>query len=340
MQARRVVAYAPRTLEWEIIDLPDTPPPGKLLIATRATLISTGTELANWTGITADRKGMGPDWRDKPLRLGYSLVGTVLAVGAGVQGWSPGTRVSGAGSHASAVVLDAARCVAVPDEVSDATATFGTLGPIALNGVRRADLALGETVAVIGLGLIGQLAGLWARLNGARPVVGVDLIARRRDLAREIGFDAAFDPGDDAAARQELARWTDGQGFDAVFESTGHPSALVPALRLAVRDGRVVALGSTRGVIEQFDLYADLHQRGVTLIGAHANTHPAQANAANRWTEPANRALTLRCIAVGDLPVQHLISHRVPAEQAPAMFQLLADHRDEAMGVVLQWADS
>lgn len=340
MQARRAVAYAPRTLEWEAIDLPDTPPPGKLLIETRATLISTGTELANWTAITADRTGMSTDWRDKPFRPGYSLVGTVLAVGAGLEGWRPGTRVSGAGSHASAVLLDAARCVAVPDGVSDEAATFGTLGPIALNGVRRATLALGECVAVVGLGLIGQLAGLWARLDGARPVVGVEPIERRRNLARAVGFDTALDPGDDATLWQEVARWNDARGFDVVLESTGHPSALVPALQLATREGRVVALGSTRGTIDQFDVYKEIHQRGVTLIGAHANTHPAHANAANRWTEPANRALTLQYIASGELPVQRLISHRVPADQAPAMFQLLADHRDEAMGVVLQWAQA
>jgi L-iditol 2-dehydrogenase len=340
MLARRAVAYAARTLEWEDFELPDVPPPGRLLVRTRATLISTGTELANWTGITADRKAMGADWHAKPLRLGYSLVGTVLAVGEGVPGWQPGARCSGAGPHASAAVLEASRCVPVPEGVSDAAATFGTLGPIALNGVRRAHLALGERVAVVGLGLIGQLAGLWARLAGARPVVGTEPIARRRDLAVALGFDAALDPRDDVAFQEGAAHWTEGQGFDVVFESTGHPSALVPALRLAMRDGRVVALGSTRGVVEEFDVYAEVHQRGVTMIGAHANTHPAQVNAANRWTEPANRAFTLQCIAAGDLPVERLISHQVAATQAPEMFRLLADHREEAMGVVLHWADA
>ena len=336
MRARRAVAEAPRALGWEEVELPDQPPPGKVLVGTRATLISTGTELANWTGITADRAAMGDDWRDRPLRLGYSLVGTVLAAGEGVERLQPGDRVSGAGPHASAALLDADRCVPVTSSLSDAAATFGTLGPIVLNGVRRAGLALGESVAVVGLGLIGQLAGLCARLNGARPVVGLDPFPQRRHLAAEVGFDAALAPGDPAAVAH-AAQWTGTAGFDVVFEATGHPEALAPALRLAAPGGRVVALGSTRGTVRDFDLYADLHRRGITLIGAHANSHPAQANAANRWTEPANRALTLRLIAAGDLPVERLISHRVPAAEAPAMFALLADHREEAMGVVLEW---
>ena len=340
MRARRAVAYGPRRLDWEDIDLPDTPPAGRLLVRTRATLISTGTELANWTAITADRAAMGPDWRAHPYRPGYSLVGTVLAVGEGVTGWQPGDRVSGAGPHASAALLEAARCTPVPAGVGDAAATFGTLGPIALNGVRRASLTLGEGVAVVGLGLIGQLAGLLARLNGARPLIGFDVLAERRRRAAELPFEAALDPGDQAASRAEVARWTEGRGLDVVFEATGHPAAFEPALQLAAREGRVVALGSTRGVVERLDLYEQIHRRGLTVIGAHASTHPAQPNAANRWTEPANRALTLRLIAAGDLPVERLISHRVPAERAPEMFQLLAERRQDAMGVVLLWEGS
>ena len=341
MRARRVIAYAPRTLEWEEIELPDTPPPGKLLVRTAATLISTGTELANWTAITADRVGRSADWRDRPLRLGYSLAGTVVAVGDGVGDWQPGDRVSGAGPHASAAVMDAARCVKIPAGVSDADATFGTLGPIALNGVRRASIELGESVAVVGLGLIGQMAGLWSRLDGARPVVGLDYFAPRRQLAMELGMAAAFDAADAEAVPRAVQEWTEhanrNPGFDVVIEATGHPAALLPALRLARDDGRVVALGSTRGVVEQFDLYAEVHKRGIVLIGAHNSTHPAQANSWNRWTEPANRALTLRLIASGDLPVGRLVSHRVPARQAPELYALLADRRQEAMGVVLDW---
>ncbi len=337
MRARRAVAYAPRTLDWEEQVLPDAPPPGRLLVRTTATLISTGTELANWTAITADRSKMSTDWRDHPFRPGYSLVGTVVAVGDGAPGWQPGDRLSAAGPHASAAVLEASRCAHVPAGVSDADATFGTLGPIALNGVRRASLALGERVAVVGLGLIGQLAGLFARLDGARPVLGVELFEERRRLAKEMGFDDALDPAGEDAFKEDVRRWTDGRDFDVVIEATGHPAALTPALRLATREGRVVALGSTRGIVPEFDLYDDLHRRGVILIGAHANTHPAQPNTANRWTEPANRAVTMRLIASGDLPVERLISHRVPADRAPEMFQLLADRRRAAMGVVLEW---
>lgn len=336
MRATRAVAYAPRTLSWEEFDLPDTPPAGALLVRTTATLISTGTELANWTGITADRAAMGADWRERPYRPGYSLVGVVLAVGEGVQGFAPGDRISGHGPHASAAVLEARRCTPVTEAVSDAAATFGTLGPIVLNGVRRAHLALGESLAVVGLGLIGQLAGMFGRLHGARPVVGLDLWPERRRIAEALAFDHALAP-DDPSARAPLAAWGSGGGYAVVIEATGHPDALVPSLALAAPGGRVVALGSTRGVVPNFDLYGQVHLRGLTLIGAHITTHPAQATVADRWTETANRALTLRLIAAGELPVERLITHRAPAAEAPALFALLADRRREALGVVLEW---
>lgn len=337
MRARRAVALAPRSLTWEEVDLPDAPPPGKLLVRAHTTLISTGTELANWTGITADRAAMGADWRQQPFRPGYSLAGSVLAVGDSVDSWTVGDRLSAAGPHASAAVLDAARCVKVPPTVSDEAAAFGTLGAIALNGVRRAGIGLGDRIAVVGLGLIGELAGLLARLNGARPVVGLDLVPNRCDLAVALGWDAALDPDDPSSIHEASATWTDGAGFDIVIEATGHPAAFAPALRLVRREGKVVALGSTRGLLADFDLYDMIHRPGVTLIGAHANTHPLTATAANPWTEPANRSLIVRLVASGDLPVERLISHREPAARAPELFALLADRRQEAMGVVLDW---
>lgn len=337
-RAHRLVAFAPRTLEIEAIDLPDEPPQQQLLVRTTATLISTGTELANWTGITADRSAMGPDWRERPFRPGYSLSGVVVAVGAQCQGWSIGQRVTASGPHASFALLQAGRCVAVPETVSDEDATFGTLGPIVLNGVRRAKIALGESVAIVGLGLIGQLAGLLARVNGARPVVGVDPYEERRTQAVKVGLNAAYAAADNLA-QHAAGLGVDADGFDVVIEATGHPDALTPALRLARRDGRVVALGSTRGTVTNFDVYRDIHLRGIQLIGAHLNTHPQQANGANRWTEHANRLLTTSLIASGDLPIAKLISHRFLASDAFAAFSLLADRRREAMGVVLNWRD-
>jgi 2-desacetyl-2-hydroxyethyl bacteriochlorophyllide A dehydrogenase len=324
MKALRLVSFAPMTMELEEFELSDQPGPGQLLVETETTAISAGTEVANYRGITVYRPA-DSDWRANPYRPGYSLAGTVRAVGPGVEGVAPGERVCGNGPHASAVLVDAARVVHVPPEVSADHAAMTTLCAIVMNAVRLAHLQLGESVAVVGAGLIGQLAVQFARLSGARPVVSVDPIEPRRRLALECGADAAFAP-------DEV-----GESFDAVFEATGSPAAFNPALKLVRRQGRLVALGSTRGIVESFDLYGDLHLKGVTLIGAHMSTTPQHETPYNPWTESRNRALALRLIRDEELRLDRLVSHRVPASEGPAMYHRLATSREELFGVLLRW---
>jgi threonine dehydrogenase-like Zn-dependent dehydrogenase len=204
-----------------------------------------------------------------------------------------------------------------------------------MNGARRAKIELGERVISVGLGLIGNLVLQLAHVCGAQPVAGTDLLAERREYAEDVGL-LALDPAAPDSAEQ-VAALTDGARFDVVFESTGSPGGFGPALGLAARFGRVVALGSTRGLIQDFDLYDGVHRPGVTVIGAHINTHPEEANFANRWTRGANRAVALGLMAEGRVNVDSLISHREPAEHAPDLFAMLADRRSEAMGVILDW---
>ncbi len=337
MRGQRLVAFRPYTLEMEAFDLPDAPPPGSVLAETICTLISTGTELANYTGITVDRRAMGDDWRAKPYRPGYSYVGVVRAVGNGVEGIAVGDRVCGHGPHASAALLTPRDVAIVPDGVTDAQAAFVTLLIITMNAVRLAKIELGDRVAAVGLGLIGNLALQQARVCGGMPVIGTDPLAARRDYAEQVGL-AALDPAASDFAERTTALTGDGR-LDVIFEATGSPGGVKPALQLAAKHARVVALGSTRGIVEQFDLYGDLHVPGVTIIGAHIMTHPSEPNFANRWTMSANRAVALRLLADRRVDVDALVSHREPAERAPDLFALLAKRRSEAMGCVLDWCE-
>jgi threonine dehydrogenase-like Zn-dependent dehydrogenase len=338
MRGQRLVAFRPNTMELEPFDLPDTPPPGHVLAETTCTLISTGTELANYTGITVDRRAMGADWHDKPYRPGYSYVGVVRTVGSGVHGISVGDRVCGHGPHASLALLEPSNVAVVPEGVTDVQAAFVTLVIITMNAVRLAKIELGERVVAVGLGLIGNIALQLARVCGAMPVVGTDLLATRRGYGERVGL-LALDPAASDFA-QQIAAFTEAEMFDVVFEATGSPAGLKPALQLARRHGRIVALGSTRGIVEQFDLYGDVHVPGVTIIGAHIMTHPAEPNFANRWTMQANRAVALGLLADRRVDVDTLVSHREPAERAPDLFALLAERRSEAMGCLLDWRRS
>jgi 2-desacetyl-2-hydroxyethyl bacteriochlorophyllide A dehydrogenase len=336
MRALRLVAYAPLSMELESAELPDPPPPGLMLVEAKTTAISAGTEIANFRGITTYRSAANPDWRADPYYPGYSLAGVVRTVGEGVSRFAPGDRVCGMGPHASAVVVDPERFVRVPDAVSFDDAAMTTLVCIVMNSVRLARIELGERVAVVGGGLIGQLALQLGRLSGARPTLAVDPIAARRELARTCGATADVDPfAPDAELRMERA--TGGRDFDVVFEATGTPAAFNPALKLVAFGGRMILLGSTRGPVEQFDPYSDVHLKGVTLIGAHMRTHPPVATPGNRWTIEANRELALGLIADGALRLEPLISHRVSGEDGPSMFERLAESRESFFGVLLRW---
>ena len=326
MRARRLASFAPSTMEVEEFDLAEAPGPGELLVETETTAISAGTEIAGYTGNTAFRHP-GMDWRADPYRPGYSLAGIVRAVGEGVEGVKSGDRVCGQGPHASAAIVAADRFVVVPPEVSSDQAAMTTLGIIVLNAVRLAHLQLGESVAVVGAGLVGQIACQLTRLSGARPVISIDPIERRRQLALDAGADEAYAP--DRAPGD----------LDVVFEATGSPKAFNPALKMVKRQGRMIALGSTRGIVEQFDLYGDLHRKGVTLIGAHLTTTPDHETPYNPWTQNRNRAVVLRLIRDEELRLDRLVSHRVPYTEGPAMFNRLATSREEFFGVLLRWRE-
>jgi 2-desacetyl-2-hydroxyethyl bacteriochlorophyllide A dehydrogenase len=336
MAEHRLVAFAPRSLELEPFPLPAEPPPGAMVVEAWTTAISAGTEVANYLGRTRQRSAEAPDWRANPYYPGYSLAGVVRAVGAGVAGFAPGDRVCGHGPHASAAVVDPGRFVTMPEGVAFDDAALTTLVCIAMNAVRLARIELGDRVAVVGAGLVGQLALQLAQLCGARPTVASEPIAARREVALRCGASAAVDPAAPEAARQ-FAELGEGQGFQVVFEATGSPAAFNPALKLAARGGRLILLGSTRGLVEQFDPYGDVHLTGVTMIGAHISTHPAHETPYNRWTIENNRRLALRLIGDGSLRLDPLISHRVAAEEAPALFDRLAHTPSEFLGALIRW---
>ncbi|MCC6177655.1 MAG: zinc-binding alcohol dehydrogenase [Chloroflexi bacterium] len=336
MRALRLAAHRPLAMELESVQVADTPPPGMLLVEAKTTAISAGTEIANFRGITTYRSASTPDWSADPYVPGYSVAGVVRAVGEGVTGFKPGDRVCGMGPHASASIVDAARFVPIPDEVTFDHAAMTTLVCIVMNAVRLARVELGDRVAVVGAGLIGQFALQLARLNGGRPTLSVDPIAARRELARTCGATAAVDPTTPDATEQ-IERLTGGREFDVVFEATGSPLAFNPALKLVRFEGRMILLGSTRGLVEQFDPYSDVHLKGATLIGAHMRTHPEVVTPNNRWTLDNNRRLGLELIRTGDLQVEPLISHRISGEEGPHMFERLAENRESFFGVLLNW---
>jgi L-iditol 2-dehydrogenase len=336
MRATRLVSPRIGEMMLEQFDMPDELPPGSILVRTGTTLISPGTEVANYLGRTTER----PPERTEPYYPGYSVAGEVVAVGDGTVRFKPGDRVTGPLPHASMALEGRPerleRITHIPDSVSDRQAAFSQLSCITLNGVRKAGIQLGEKVAVVGAGLVGLLAARLSQLSGGQSVASLDLVAERRKTALDFGVDVALEPGsaDSDAAIEKIAP----SGFDVVIEATGAAPAFVPALKLAARSGRVILLGSTRGVVEGFSPYAEAHLKGLTIIGAHVWTAPAHATERDKWTEPANRRVLLSLMRDGQFDVEKLITHEIAPAEAGDAFARLASEPSKYLGVLIDWS--
>ena len=323
---KTIVFPGVRTVRIEGRDRPD-PGPEEVLVETRCSLVSTGTELALLTG--AYQRGTFP------FVPGYSNVGRVVALGDEVDTELLGTRVATPTAHAAYVTARREQCRPIPDGVPDEDAAFFRLAEIAMNGVRVGDVEWGERVVVFGLGLLGHLVVRICHLAGARPVVGVELAPERLaglpDLPGVIGVDANEDDWVD-----QVADATDDDMADVVVETTGNADALSEEARLLRKKGRLVVLGSPRDET-RFDFYRNSHLPGIAIVGAHVTTHPPVETPENPWTEVRNGELFLDYLADGRIDVESLVSHRGPYTDAPGRYGMLVDDRTRAIGVVFDW---
>jgi len=359
----------------EVADVPSPiAQPGRVLVRTATSLISSGTERMT---VEMGHKTLLGKARERPdlvkqviqkarsegvlntvnavrnrleslNSLGYSAAGTVIKVGNQVAEFRPGDRVACAGAefaaHAEVLSVPKNLCVRLPDDMSFEAGAFGTLGAIALQGVRLAEVTLGESVVVIGLGLIGQLTVQLLKANGCR-VYGIDLDTKRIDLARQLGADAGCAPGVDA--QRTVLNWTRGRGADAVLitaaTSSNQPVEL--AGEISRLKGRVVAVGLV-GLEVPRKLY---YQRELTLKismsygpGRYDPEYEERGHdypfAYVRWTEGRNVEAFLDLISEGRVNTDPLITHRFPISEGERAYQLITGEIEGShLGVLLQY---
>jgi 2-desacetyl-2-hydroxyethyl bacteriochlorophyllide A dehydrogenase len=307
---------------------PPAPQAGEVLVQTTTTLISPGTERAFLLALPNTTFTY-------PLYPGYSNVGQVIALGAGVDGFRVGDRVATPAAHASHVVVKAARCVPVPPSLPDDSAVFFNLIAIAMQGVHKARIELGESVVIIGAGIIGLLAAQLARLAGGVPVISIDTDAGRRTLAERCGADMTFNADDHLL--DALRQYLDADGANVVIEVTGAAAPILTAFQIARTRGRVVLLGSARGDVEQVNFYRDVHRKGLTIIGAHEITRPAHESFAGWWTQIAEQRTALNLLTLDRFSVAPLVSHRFSWREFPRAYDLLAAWDSQVLGMMIDW---
>ena len=318
---------------WETFELPAEPEPHSVVAETLCSLISVGTELAIYTGSHIGFSLPDPPFPLMPNYPGYALVGRVTAVGQKVRAVRPGQRVMMEVPHASHGEVDVRRgaIVVLPETVSNAQGALIRMAEVALTAVRIAPPQLGDAVVVYGLGLVGQLVAQLFQLNGAHPVIGIDRIANRLEVAQTNGIVTIN--GDEADVVAEVSYLTGGHGPDVVVEATGSPAVVSSSLALVAGGGQLVLLGSTRGRVE-IDAYSHVHRKGVRIIGAHESVQ-ALDFAPQRWSQPRNLRLLARLFSDRKLKSDGLISHTITPSEALSIYDALAERPQDYLGVLI-----
>jgi 2-desacetyl-2-hydroxyethyl bacteriochlorophyllide A dehydrogenase len=323
--------------------------PDEVRIRTLYSGISAGTELTAYRG---SNPYLNKKW-DEERRLfvdgatsieypvngwGYEEVGQVIEIGHDVTRVSVGDRIWGTWGHRSETVQQedrAAQRILSPS-VDPRIGIFSQIGAIALNVILDADIHVGETVVVFGLGVPGQIVAQLARLNGAR-VIGVDGIASRRALAKQLGADEVLDPADGPVAERIRER-TAGRGADVALEVTGNYHALHEAIRTVAYSSRVCVAGFMQGEGAGLRLGEEFHHNRVAVIASQiSGVAPALQH---RWDQYRLAATAIQLAEQGRLQLTDLISHELPVEQAGEAFGMLDSRPQEALQVVLTFEEN
>jgi 2-desacetyl-2-hydroxyethyl bacteriochlorophyllide A dehydrogenase len=339
MEGTRAIVPEPYKTIFETYEVGE-PGPDQVLIATEASGISPGTELAIYTGIHQWLKDPTNKWAKFPFTPGYSAVGRVIAAGSNVSRFKEGDRVVWPGRHESHALVNvgegATEVWPISDHVHAAEAALLPLARFPLTALVQSRSLLGQSVAILGLGSIGQIALRLFCACGAFPVIGVDSVPGRRAKAEGVYGVKTVDPtaGDSLeAVRAHLG----GQRPDIVVDATGVPAALQDATRIVADGGQVVLVGSPRGVIQSFDSYWDLHGRSVTITGAHGSAIGVGARDKFPFTRSRAWPLLVHLLESGKFRLADVITHLVDGSELDSMYQGLIHKRDEFLSVALRW---
>jgi len=307
--------------------------PDQVLIRTRYSLISPGTELACLSG--------REPWFDMPRTPGYVSVGEVVASGEAVEGCAPGDEVFQYGAHAEYTVADAGGLlVRVPEGIDPKLVPFTRIATIAMTALRVSDIEVGDEVAVVGLGLVGNLAAQLARLQGGR-VIGIEPNEARLESARACGLER-WAPATAEAARETVMELTGGSGVATLIEATGIPQAAVEAITLVARRGEMILLGSPRGELQtnltDFLNYVHIASRSsVTLRGAHEWRFRVLHDPFVKHSIERNTHIAFELMRAGKLAIEPLLTHMLPPERAAEAYVGLRDQPDRYLGVLFDW---
>ena len=302
----------------------------QVYVETEVTALSTGTDLGNYLGKSTEVPG-APDY---PRPVGYSNVGVIRLVGPSVQHLRPGQRVFSMKPHLSAYIAEASELlVPVPDGVSPEQASLAYLTQLGIAAMRQADYQTGESVAVIGLGVIGLCTVGVARAMGA-TVIGVANSSLRADAATAMGAHRGSVAGDSAPPSD----------VDVVVLTANPWAAFRMSVEMARYRGRVSVLGFP-GRGEPAPDFNPLdpkwfYGKQLTLIGAGTSPRTECPPAEIRFNLRRNLEFIFAMMAAGSLRLEPLITHRFPADRMREAYELARRHSKKLIGAIFDWRTS
>ena len=345
-----------------------------VLVKTHYSLVSAGTEAST---VSVARKGYVGKAKERPQQvkqvvdtlktlgpvqtyravmkkldayspLGYSCVGEVIDVSPDVRGFSMGDLVACGGlsaSHSEVVTVPANLCVQLKSDTDLKQAAYNTLGAIALQGVRQADLRLGETCAVIGLGLLGQLTALLLKASGVRTV-GIDIDPAMVDIAGTHCLDLPFNR-EEIGIEEKILKLTDGLGCDAVI-ITAASSSLDPinfAGAISRKKGSIVVVGAVPiGFDREPHFYKKELQVKMSCSYGPGRYDPVYEDkgidyppAYVRWTENRNMQAFQELIYAGKIDVSYLTTHTFKLDKAPAAYDMMMAKSEPFIGILIEY---
>lgn len=337
MESKRIVFTKQDTAELLSYDLPEV---GANQVAVKIAIssISCGTERALVSG-NANIGILQPEGTPVtfPRISGYSSAGMVIAVGENVKNVAVGDRVALSWSiHSNINIIDSSKVIKIPESVSYKSAALCHIATFPMAAIRKTGLEIGESMMVMGLGVLGLMAVQLARVAGACPVIAVDPVKERREKALELGADYALDPTE--ADFVKTVKSITGGGVNTVIEVTGLGIGMDQSLDCMARFGRIALLGCTRNKEFHIDYYRKVHGPGITIIGAHTDARPRRDSSSGWFTEADDMKSLVKLIDLGRLDFDRMIDATYKPEDCGEIYKNLIYDRNFPPVAQFDWS--
>ena len=335
MDVQELIVQEPGRIELCKCQMDESLAPREALVRTEYSVVSAGTEGAGFTGLVKQMPFR--EHKQYPRNTGYGNVGEVLTVGEGATMCKPGDRVLSFSRHADYVKADEGRmALPIPPDLDGREAVFARMAGVSISALRSSSVQPGDTVLVVGMGLVGNFAAQIFQLAGA-DVMAADLSDFRLDKARECSIDRRVNSGKEDL-EEAVLDWTNGLGAQIVVEAIGISEVIAEVSLLARPLGEIILLGTPRayGVFDATPMLLHIHMNSVRMIGSLEWTWPQHPTHRARDIT-ANYRLLLEWIADGRIETRPMLTHLASPADCQSIYEGLTSSKEEYIGAVFDW---